>query len=231
MCDSKVCNKCGVEKMLSEFYFRNDNKRYVARCKDCVRETNKSWSEKNKDIISKNKKKYRDSNKSIIAAKRKVNYKKNRRAILDQKKKYQEDNKEMVSLKGRLYYAANKSIIIAKRKTYKEANKGIVSALNSRRRASKLKATPLWANQELVTSFYKQAKRFEVWLGVEYHVDHIIPLKHPDVCGLHNEFNLQIIPAIDNMKKSNKFNPDDFTEVYQRCGIFTKDLSVLQPVK
>ena len=40
---------------------------------------------------------------------------------------------------------------------------------------------------------------------VKYSVDHIIPIQHELVCGLHVEHNLQIIPLIDNIRKHNKF--------------------------
>ena len=37
-----------------------------------------------------------------------------------------------------------------------------------------------------------------------FHVDHIIPLKGKNVCGLHVENNLRIIDGLSNMKKGNK---------------------------
>ncbi|QFP93690.1 hypothetical protein [Ralstonia phage P-PSG-11-1] len=44
-------------------------------------------------------------------------------------------------------------------------------------------------------------------------VDHIIPLKHPLVCGLHVECNLQLLSSEANNKKRNKFDPMTFEVV------------------
>ena len=39
-----------------------------------------------------------------------------------------------------------------------------------------------------------------------HHLDHIIPLNHEDVCGLHNTWNFQWLTPENNVRKSNKFD-------------------------
>jgi hypothetical protein len=43
--------------------------------------------------------------------------------------------------------------------------------------------------------------------GIEWHIDHVIPLKSKIVCGLHVWNNLAVIPAVENLRKGNKFCP------------------------
>lgn len=40
--------------------------------------------------------------------------------------------------------------------------------------------------------------------GIEWHVDHIIPLKGKNICGLHLWTNLAVIPKVENLRKGNK---------------------------
>ncbi len=37
--------------------------------------------------------------------------------------------------------------------------------------------------------------------GQDWHIDHIVPINHKNACGLHNAFNLQVVPASWNVKK------------------------------
>ena len=63
-----------------------------------------------------------------------------------------------------------------------------------------------WANKDEINKFYEEAKRLTEQTGVVHEVDHIIPINHPKVCGLHVPENLQVLPRYINRMKGNKFN-------------------------
>lgn len=111
--------------------------------------------------------------------------------IVDRKKRYRLNNLEKVKVKVREWARLN-------------ADKR--QALEAKRKASKLQATPAWANDFFIKEAYHLAKVRERVLGGKWHVDHIVPLRSKIVCGLHVENNLQVIPAVINMRKGNRMD-------------------------
>jgi len=82
------------------------------------------------------------------------------------------------------------------------------NADTAKRRAAKLQRTPLWLTQKhhiQIEQFYQEAVEISKMVGEFYHVDHIVPLQGKTVSGLHVPWNLQIIPAKENISKGNRF--------------------------
>lgn len=75
-------------------------------------------------------------------------------------------------------------------------------------RATQLRATPSWANRIAMGEYYAFAAIKSKMTGQSWQVDHIVPLKSPIVCGLHTDYNLQVIRSSQNQRKSNRAWPD-----------------------
>lgn len=65
-------------------------------------------------------------------------------------------------------------------------------------------ATPKWVNRDAILAVYLEAKKRRI-AGEDVHVDHIVPLDGKTVSGLHVPWNLQIIPAAENVQKRNRW--------------------------
>jgi len=93
------------------------------------------------------------------------------------------ENKEKI----RNYIIRSRPKSLGKRASYENA-----------RQAKKINALPKWADRDAMRQFYENRPN-------GFHVDHIVPLNNPLVCGLHVPANLQYLPAKENMSKYNKF--------------------------
>lgn len=73
---------------------------------------------------------------------------------------------------------------------------------------ARILATVPWADFNEIRAVYQEADRLTEATGVKHNVDHIVPLNHPRVCGLHVHWNLRAIPAAPNMSKGNYWCPE-----------------------
>lgn len=55
-----------------------------------------------------------------------------------------------------------------------------------------------------IAAFYAEADRLTRETGIPYHVDHIVPLQSPIVCGLYAPANLRPIPGAENCSKGQR---------------------------
>lgn len=68
--------------------------------------------------------------------------------------------------------------------------------------------TPPWADLKEIRRYYQIAKDITRNSGTRMSVDHIIPLKGKNFCGLHVEYNLRVITWRANVIKNNKLYDD-----------------------
>lgn len=119
--------------------------------------------------------------------------------------RYYEKNKEKCMAASHKWRSGSgKSYEYTKRR--REKNIGLANAFNAKRHASKMQRTPPWLNAghffEL-ECVYKYCSALRS-VGLDYEVDHIVPLQGKTVSGLHAPWNLQLLKASENASKGNR---------------------------
>ena len=125
---------------------------------------------------------------------------------LDQKvrsAKWYLKNTERERVKSRKKHAASRDTRNAVIAAWKKKNPELHASYEAKRRAIKFNATPAWANEFFIKEAYALARLRTKMFGFKWHVDHTVPLNSKLVCGLHVETNLQVLPAVKNLAKSN----------------------------
>jgi 5-methylcytosine-specific restriction endonuclease McrA len=124
--------------------------------------------------------------------------------VRDKKHDWYLENREQV-----IQTAATRPAAVLReyRNAWKESNKVQVRADTKARRRKHRDATPNWLTRRQkseIRQLYQIAITMTQTTGEQYVVDHIVPLRGEEVCGLHVPWNLRVITQEENLKKSNK---------------------------
>jgi len=144
----------------------------------------------------------------LIAKIAKANTKYTAEELKEHQKQWVQDNIQHVYAQQKEWRDANKERVKEYTKKSRQKHKDRVNATNARYRAERLQRTPAWLLENdfnEMQQMYTMAKRRSEVEGIQYHVDHIIPLKGKNVSGLHVPSNLQIITWRENITKNNRF--------------------------
>lgn len=178
------CRACKAEKRVTEANRRKVDPTYRERDKE-------------------KQKKFREKKRDIINAKRRELYKENPQHYRNLRIQYSSRNRDVLLQRQRENRAKNPDKQREYRVKYREKhNKSL-----AKRRAAKLQAIPSWFSEFDEFAFnqaYELAAERKQETGIEWHVDHMIPLRARKCCGLHCADNIQVIPSVMNLEKNNK---------------------------
>ena len=213
MAQSPLCGKCGAEKVpLSSGELV---------CRPCANARNQAYKKRHAERVSAARADYRKRNREELRQK----HRDYRAANPGMDAAYYAANTEHIKAGARAYRAANKEKVAAyfkaldqtparreansaRLRAWKKRHPDRVNADTARRQLRLRQAYVAWANDELIAEAYALAQLRTHITGIPWQVDHIVPLNNDLVCGLHCEANLQVIPAVTNLAKSNDWWPD-----------------------
>ena len=155
---------------------------------------------------------YINKNREYWISIEKFNTYKSKQASIEyrqKKKKWDSSYQEIANSKRKERYKQDLNYInnrLSQSKISREKNKKSRSLYHLSKHANSERARREKVKTHLILRrfcevFYDTAKSLESITGEKYHVDHIIPLSKG---GRHEPWNLQVLTAKENLKKSNK---------------------------
>lgn len=193
----KTCKACLLHLPLAQFH-PHKQIGHRNKCKGCTNAQAKHWYEANKERKA-----------AAVAAWQEAN----RGAFELARAAWKKSNPEKLRGYTSEWQKANRPKINAYKRAQRHVNPASVVKYEIARRAAEKRACVRWANPFFIGEIYHLSKLRTKVVGVRFVVDHMVPLRHPLVCGLHVEHNLEVIENHLNEKKGNRWWPDMWEEI------------------
>jgi hypothetical protein len=219
----KLCSSCLEAKPELEFYVNgtkvSGDPRFSSRCKKCHNVKVVEWQKKNaskvkeyvrnscKKAYDANPEKYREKSAKRRLANPDAHKTRVKASYLKKQKNIDEVELERRRRNSKRWAALNKEKIKKISSSWVKRNTAKNSSKQALRRTIKLQSSPKWLTaiqKAQIQEFYDICAAVSMQTSIKHHVDHICPLNGKNVKGLHVPWNMQVIPASENIRKSNR---------------------------
>lgn len=189
------CAKARKSVYMSEYYQKN---------KVEILAYDSAYQKANAERVNARKRAWKLANPEKVAGWKKPDIAEKR----ERNEKWAKANPDKVKAGIKAWQDKNKDRSLRNARAWVKRNPDKANAKTAKRQAAKIAAVPAWANDFFVKEIYHLARLRTKATGFKWHVDHIVPLRSKLVCGLHWEYNLQVIPETENRAKGNRHWPD-----------------------
>ena len=211
--EEKICTSCLGKFPATLDFFWKKRKSLTAHCIECGKKQLKIRYDKNRDCLLSEKREYTLKNKDKIKIRNQNQYLKNRGQRLEYQKNYNKENKETLRPKmaaraikkyhSDIFYKIKSNLSIRMRKFFKKNGSRTIDFIGCS--IDELKCH--------LESKFQEGMSWDNYGLHGWHVDHIRPCTSFDLSKKEEQekcfhyTNLQPLWAIDNIKKSNKWEP------------------------
>jgi hypothetical protein len=200
----KTCTKCRASKPLSEFgKHKASPSGFRPVCRACHSAENTARRSAQRAVA-------RVKREAERAALKPQRDEARRKSANERLARWREANRERDRSNSRARWAKDADRLRAYHREYRrkfeERNPGLMRHWVQQYRQLKAQAVPAWVEVEAVREVYELASVWnEIWPEDRVEVDHIVPLRGRNVCGLHSQDNLRIVRWQENRKKGNRY--------------------------
>lgn len=162
------------------------------KCREGRSKQTAEWTNANREVMRQSWLKYKRNNPEKIK---------------ETSRRYRAERPDTIRHSKRKYRSSGSEVERIGSRRWRAKNPEKVSASSAKARAVRKQAIPSWFSdwdQFVIEEAFRLSSERELETGFPWHVDHMLPILADTVCGLHCAENIQLIPAVMNLSKSNR---------------------------